>query len=433
VGNQVTLFQQEGGAKLSAKFQPLVAAGVGTDLGEGIKGGYGIIGIKAGKFRLKYKGEETILMDGDSPVGYIDVVIVKANPFLNKQYFEGKYVEGNTSPPVCYSLDGVKPSDASSKKQSATCALCPHNQWGSLIGDNGIKQKACRDTKKLAVVPLADIRNATMGGAMLFRVPPSSLKDLSVMADALKGRGYPYNSVAVRIAFDLEASHPKPIFKAMRPLDDEEADAVLEMFESDGVMRVLADNDIVADHGEAAVQPAPVQAAGAQPRKEVPLMPTAEETRPVPQAPARPPVMPPPLSEIAAAGQIAVGAMVIEPATQGGMPMPKVEEATPRVIRVQPDEPAAAPAKAANPFAPAAHAAAGAAAAPTQAAVATAVNPFAPPGAAGKKARSTKPKETVAPVAIEVPQPTAEQAAAPAESTSQLNNDINSILAGLNM
>jgi hypothetical protein len=427
---QVTLFQQEGGAKLSDKFKPLVSAGVGADLGDGIRGSYGIVGIKAGKFRLKYKGEETVLMDGDSPVGFIDVVIVKANGFLNKQYFKGKYVEGNTSPPVCYSLDGVVPSDASPEKQATSCALCPKNQFGSLIGDNGVKQKACRDTKKLAVVPLQDIKNATMGGAMLFRVPPSSLKDLSVMADQLKGRGYPYNSVAVRIAFDLEASHPKPIFKALRPLNDEEADDVLEMFESDSVLRVLADNDIVADHGEEAVGTAqPVTPAGAKPHRDVPLMPTEEERRPVPQAKTMPPVMPPPLSEVAA--QLAAGAVMIAPATTGRVAMPTAETGAPKVLRVQPDEPL--PHKPANPFAPPAlHAAAGAAAAPTQTAKVAAVNPFAPKPAKEKKARV--PKEVPAPVAVDVP--TAVQAEAPAETTpaaTQLDTDINSILSGLSM
>ena len=427
---QVTLFQQEGGAKLSDKFKPLVSAGVGADLGDGIRGSYGIVGIKAGKFRLKYKGEETVLMDGDSPVGFIDVVIVKANGFLNKQYFKGKYVEGNTSPPVCYSLDGVTPSDASPEKQATSCALCPKNQFGSLIGDNGVKQKACRDTKKLAVVPLQDIKNATMGGAMLFRVPPSSLKDLSVMADQLKGRGYPYNSVAVRIAFDLEASHPKPIFKALRPLNDEEADDVLEMFESDSVLRVLADNDIVADHGEEAVGTAqPVMPAGAAPRKEVPLMPTEEERRPVPQAPRREPVMPPPLSEVAA--QLAPGAVMIAPATEGRVAMPTAETGAPKVLRVQPDEPL--PHKPANPFAAAAvPPTAKAVTASAPAAPAAAVNPFAPKPAKEKKARV--PKEVPAPVAVDVP--TAVQAEAPAETTpaaTQLDTDINSILSGLSM
>jgi hypothetical protein len=406
MSTQVTLFQQESNATLSKKFQPLVAAGVGSDLGDGIKGSYGIIGIKAGKFRVKYKGDENVLMDHSSgvpvPVGFIDVVIVKANAFLNKQYFEGKYQEGVNAAPVCYSLDGVKPSDASTKKQATACALCPKNQFGSLIGDNGVKQKACRDTKKLAVVPLADIRNATMGGAMLFRVPPSSLKDLSAMADALKGRGYPYNSVAVRISFDLNASHPKPVFKAIRPLTDDEADLVLEMFESDSVMRVLADNDVVADHGEEAVQTSePVQPAGVTARVHVPK---PDSTQPVPQQPARPPVLPPPPSSLQ------IGGVVVQPIGPAVVVQPAADP-TPRVLHLKPDN---EPAAQVNPFAPPPTA-------PAPTAVPQAANPFSPPPTVNKpKARKEKPVEDAV---VDSP---------PVENT-QLNSDIASILSGLDM
>jgi hypothetical protein len=429
MSQQVTLFAQEGSAVLSKKFAPLVAAGVGTELGDGIKGSYGIVGIKAGKFRIKYKGEEKVLLNGDgTPVGYIDVVIVKANGFLNKQYFEGKYVEGNTSPPVCYSLDGVKPSDASTKKQAATCALCPKNQFGSLIGDNGVKQKACRDTKKLAVVPLADIMNVGLGGAMLFRVPPSSLKELSAMSDQLKGRGYPYNSVAVRISFDLDASHPKPIFKAIRPLDDAEADQVLEQYASDSVQRVLADNDVVIEHPEvvepaSASTPPPVQPAAYAPRNNV-------EWQAVPQAKATPAdlLQPPPVQDLQP-GQVAV-----QPASRGAVPVAPVADPTPRVLRVQPNEqapapiaaavqPVAQPAAAASPFATAAPAKPVTAAtppAPQPVAETAQANPFAPPAAAPQKAR--------APVTIDTTAAEVQTAPAPAP---QMEAEISNILAGL--
>jgi hypothetical protein len=408
--NQVTLFANESAGKLSAKFQPLVQAGVGQDLGEGIRGGYGIVGIKAGKFRLKYKGDETVLLNPDgTPVGFVDVVIIKANPFLNKQYFEGKYVDGATAAPVCYSLDGVKPSDSSTKKQATACALCPKNQFGSMIGDNGVKQKACRDTKKLAVVPATDILNRTMGGAMLFRVPPSSLKELSIMADQLKGRGFPYNSVVVRISFDLNASHPKPVFKAQRALTDAEAEQVLEMFESDGVARVLADNDVAADHGEGAVATAavaPVQPAG-MPRAAQGPLPTEAETRPVPQAKPTLVGMPgedPPV-------QLPTG-QIVKPQV---VAMPVTAEASPRVLRVKPD---AEPAQAApvNPFAQPAPVQVSNPPEAKSAQTPAAANPFAPP-----------PTVKRVPVTIDVP------AQAPVQEDTQLNSEINDIIKGLGL
>jgi hypothetical protein len=348
VTQEVTVFAE--GAGPSKKFAPLVQAGIGmSELGEGIKGSYGIIGIRAGKFRIKYKGEEKVLLNKDdgTPVGYIDVVIVKANGFINRQYFEGKYAEGSTSPPVCYSLDGIKPSDASPKKQGTLCATCPKGQFGSLIGDQGQKQKACRDTKKLAVVPLNDIPNVGYGGPMLFRVPPTSLKELSALNDRLRGKGYPYNSVGVRISFDLEVSHPKPIFKEICALNDEQADQVLEQLNSDAVQRVLADNDVVVEHAETtAPEPAPVQPATYAPRNSV-------EWQPVPQAKATPAdlLQPAPPQDLHK-GQVAVQA-----ASPGAVPVAPVADPAPRTLRVQPNDEttAAAPVVVANnPFATAA-------------------------------------------------------------------------------
>lgn len=313
MSNQVALFEQEGGT-LSTRFNSIVAAGQGNELGEGIRGSYGIISIKSGRFRIKYKGQETMLTAGGNPVANIDVVIVKANAFLNKQFYAGKYTEGNNSPPDCYSLDGKVPSAQVTAPQHSNCELCPKNQWGSLIGENGQKQKACRDTKKLAIVPLADIKNIGFGGAMLFRVPPSSLKELSTMADGLKSRGYPYNSVAVRIGFDMEASHPKPTFKAIRTLTDAEADQVLEMYNSDSVERVLADVEVIAGPADAApAQPLPVVTAQAAPP---PLAPMATPAFAAPvAAPEGPTVL---VAPVVPAGPAAV----IQPFNPGAAPPP---------------------------------------------------------------------------------------------------------------
>ena len=289
MNNSVSLFQHDnevGPAK------SLLAAGIDNALGEGIRASYAVVGIKAGKFRVKYRGTEHVIQKTDpdtgqpTPVSNLEVVIVKANPFLNKQYYAGKYAEGSNSPPDCYSLDGKVPSAQVAKPVHNSCTLCPKNQFGSLVSDTGVKQKACRDTKKLAIVPLGDLRNEAMGGPMLFRVPPSALKDLSNLADAMKSRGYPYNSVAVRISFDLDASHPKPTFNAIRPLKDAEAQIVLELFHGDGVAAVLSDNDAVLD-----VAVAPVENPAARFEQEPAHVPagTNLESAAAPQAAPPPP------------------------------------------------------------------------------------------------------------------------------------------------
>jgi hypothetical protein len=442
---QVTLFQQEMGVGPSQKFGALTAAGIGADLGDGIRSSYAILSIKASRWRIKYKGNETpitamnVQTGRNEPVPSLEMVIIKANGFLNKQFYSGKYVEGSNSPPDCYSLDGKVPSAQVEHPQHATCATCPKNQWGSLIGDNGVKQKACRDTKKLAVVPLADIRNAALGGAMLLRVPPSALKDLSTLSDAMKARGFPYNSVAVRFGFDMDASHPKPTFNAIRPLTDDEADLVLEMFDSDSVAAVLADNDVAVDH------PAHAPTRGAGSFEQEPARPVGIGGQQAPQAPQAQPAQfsaPPPA----------------QPQAPVYVPPAPVQEAPTRFVQAQVAPPppgmSAGVVQAFNPMAPPppppfAGFAAPASVAPTAQAPAPFVqtpapqapapapqaapsiaNPFAAAAAAPvaeKAARKPRaPKAPVVPVGIAAVAPVE----APADQ-SQLDNDINGILAGL--
>ncbi len=384
----MTLFQFENGA---GPARALVAAQMDNALGEGIRSSYAIMSIKAGRFRVKYKGQEHLVqkLNPDTgqlePVSSIEVVIVKANPFLNKQYYIGKYQEGSNSLPDCYSLDGKVPSPQIQKPVHSNCTMCPKNQWGSMVSDTGVKQKACSDRKKLAIVPLQDLRNESMGGPMLFRVPPSALKDLSTLSDAMKARGYPYNAVAVRIGFDMEASHPKPTFSAIRPLTDPEGEVVYELYQGDGVAAVLSDNDVVLDVG-----PVPVQKKDVGAFEQEPVVPVGTQ---VPQAPVY--KAPPP----AAPAQTFVPAAPVEAPTQFVAAQPAPPPPGMHGAAVQPFVPGQAPS---NPFA-----------APPQAQA-----PVAAP-----KARKAKVEVPLAqPVMVE---PT------PEPSGSTLNDDIGSILAGL--
>jgi hypothetical protein len=306
MSKQVTLFSNESGAELAPEFKAMVLAGeLGDDLGEGLRGGgFAVISKKGSKWRIKYKGEETLITNSDGePAPSLEAVIVKANPFINKQYYKGKWVEGSTSAPDCFSLDGKVPSPAVENPQHHNCAGCPMNVWGSKINEQGRKVKACQDTKKLAIVPLKDIANVAFNGPMLYRVTSSELGDLGTFADQMKARSFPYNSVAVRIGFDPNASHPKATFKAIRPLTPEEAEQVLELYRSDAVGRVLAADFTAEAAAEAtpaaevdtAFEQPPVAAPKAAPPVAAPKPAGAAFGSPAPApAAAKPAVVPPP-------------------------------------------------------------------------------------------------------------------------------------------
>lgn len=237
----VVLFDANQSA-ISTRFAGMVDD-IGGDLSGGVSGSYAILGIKGSRFALKYQGTTTPITNAETgdPVGSFEAVLVKSNPFLTKQFYESGYTEGDSAAPDCFSINGKEPDPSSPKLQHTNCAACPQNAFTKINEKTGKKTKACQDNRKMAVLPADDLVNELFGGPMLLRIPAASLKDLAMFGDTLKARGFSYNSVRVRIGFDLTVSYPKLVFKAIRPLSDEEADQVLEWYHSDNVNKMLAD------------------------------------------------------------------------------------------------------------------------------------------------------------------------------------------------
>lgn len=250
------------------------------DLGAGVQGGFGLIGYKGKVWSLRYRGEEMKLMRPDepgAPRNSIELVILKASPHIAKIFYENGYVEGSTAAPDCFSSNGITPDISAARKQSATCAACPKNAWGSRITPGGKQGKACGDSKRLAVVPLDDIRNEAFGGPLLLRVPAASLQDMAGFAQKMHAMGYPYSSIGVRVAFDAQEAFPKFKFSAIRPLTEDEARVVLELQKDPSISRILAEG---AEH---AATSAPSAAALPSPFEQPPV---AQVAAPVAVAPA---------------------------------------------------------------------------------------------------------------------------------------------------
>jgi hypothetical protein len=187
---------------------------------KGIPVAFAVLGYKGRNFRVKYRGDEAILKDERGPVSFVDTVIIGVSSAISRQYFARSYTEGDDQGPDCYSTDGEKPDDAAPKKQNPVCATCRHAMWGSRMTDGGKKAKECQDTRRVAVVPLDDIENKTFGGAMLLRLPPMSIANLSKYAEFLAHKGASFETVATRIAFDSDVAYPRLTFEALGFLDE---------------------------------------------------------------------------------------------------------------------------------------------------------------------------------------------------------------------
>lgn len=182
------------------------------------EGGGKRISIKGGVFRLYSAGEEIASIDER----FLDVVIVNAAPKVSRTFYMGKYEEGKTSAPDCWSPDGERPSPQAERPQSTTCASCPQNIAGSGDGTS----RACRYSQRLAVV----LENDLNGDVMQLSLPAQSIfgkeegknRPLQAYARYMAAMGAGPDAVVTRLKFDTKAPVPKLFFEAKRWLTDDE-------------------------------------------------------------------------------------------------------------------------------------------------------------------------------------------------------------------
>lgn len=222
----------------------------------GVADSFGILAFRGKVWRYRKGGEEQVFQneDGDA-VQSLPMVFVRANPRLSKTYYEGKFKEGSNEKPTCWSADGIKPDQGVPNRQSPLCASCPKNEWGSKVGDEGQKQKACDDVRRMAIITDLELQAVVNGQKSideaelaLLRVPAATLKPLKQYAvDILKPKGLEPYMVVTRVSFDNDVAYPRFVFKGIRLLNEAEFRAVEELRDSDTVKRIL---DVSAEHAD---------------------------------------------------------------------------------------------------------------------------------------------------------------------------------------
>jgi hypothetical protein len=209
-------------------------------------GGFPVMSIKGKNFTVVRDGDRTVLtkeVDGETmAVQSIDVVLVKANKGTSKVFYAKGYQEGGeATKPDCFSNFGDRPDPAVAAPQAKSCAVCPNNQWGSKIGDNGGKGKACQDSVRMAIAT-PDLIN----DPYLLRVPPASIKSLGEYGKMLAKRGVGYSMVVTKIGFDMESPTPKLTFKPTGLLSDAAFAQVQAVVASDTVQSILGSEGVAA-------------------------------------------------------------------------------------------------------------------------------------------------------------------------------------------
>jgi len=206
--SQLPSFARKG--ELSSIAKALTGGGTGTSMKR--------ISTKGGVFRLIAGGKEVAAIDER----HLDVVVVNAAPKVSRTFYMGKYEEGNTTAPDCWSPNGEVPDASSTNKQADSCATCPQNIAGSGDGTS----RACRYSQRLAVVLANDVN----GDVMQLSLPAQSIfgkeegdnRPLQAYARYMAAQGAGADMVVTRLKFDTKAAVPKLFFKALRWLTDDE-------------------------------------------------------------------------------------------------------------------------------------------------------------------------------------------------------------------
>ena len=255
-----------------------------SDLSGGVGLGFPIMSIKGKSWTIVRGKERQVIRNAEGdPRASIEVVIIKGNKHLSKVFYKGGFVEGSAEKPTCYSNDGTAPAPDAVEKQSANCATCKNNQWGSRIGDGGQKGKACSDSRRLAIAPAG-----LLNDPMLLRAPAASLKPLMEYNEDLTKRNRKYNLVVTKLGFDPEAASPKLTFKYVRDVTTEEAIKIAESIGLDATTKILADGigmlPVEEDDGEKFEQAKP--AAPKEPVKAAAPPPAEKQAAPKAPPPA---------------------------------------------------------------------------------------------------------------------------------------------------
>lgn len=192
------------------------------------------ISLEGGAFREIIGGKEVNVAESRT----MEIVIVNAAP-VSRMYYAGTYQPGKTTPPTCWSSDTKRPDANVAQAQHITCNGCPQDIKGSGQNDT----KACRFSQRLAVALPGTLAE---GHVYQLQVPAKSIfgdtengkMPLQAYGRFLKSHNTHAVSIVTEMRFDV-ASSPKLIFKAVRPLNQEELQYALAMRDSEEAQKAV--------------------------------------------------------------------------------------------------------------------------------------------------------------------------------------------------
>jgi len=173
------------------------------------------------------RGGQLKFKDGLLPDNQMAVIVLDA--IIEYVYYPAAFDPEDPQSPECYAFGRdektLAPHAEAAKPQCETCALCPHNQWGSLVVNGQRRRgKACRNTQRLGLIaggtliggaftPFTKPDDIKTGQIGYLKIPPTSLGEYRRHVDNLNNVLHvPPRAVFTKIALVPDT---KSTFKVM--------------------------------------------------------------------------------------------------------------------------------------------------------------------------------------------------------------------------
>lgn len=154
------------------------------------------ISIKNGRFTVIKDGEDTVL---DSLV--LHAIIIGVNATDHRSWYTKAWdPKAEPTSPDCWSANDATPDASSASPQSASCATCPHNAWGS-SRKAGSEGKDCSAHRRIVVLAEGD----EAGDQYTINIPGSSIRNFGTYRKALIKKNAAFQRVVTKISFDPTA------------------------------------------------------------------------------------------------------------------------------------------------------------------------------------------------------------------------------------
>jgi len=175
----------------------------------------------------------------------LKVIVIGVNKHGPSKVYWGRDYDPKSAEnerPMCWSDNGVGPSNESLTPQHETCQGCPHNAWGSAVSKmTGKGIKACSDRKKLAVI-VPEHNNDTV---YLLNVPPASFGNLGAYVKKLAGHSLGGRKVELYdVITELSIADKTLNFKAVGQTNADSQRLILGIWKTGEHQNVVGNNDV---------------------------------------------------------------------------------------------------------------------------------------------------------------------------------------------